>query len=130
MTASPASLGSSTMPSYLQSISISSNTNGQLNGLASDLSDLAIGDRPPPRKIRRRNALTVQDPHFPHIVPPPNSPVHDAFEDSSRLQALDEIVHRDFKLDDDEVVICSTNAEPKRKIAGAARAPNRLVGPR
>ena len=49
--------------------SLSSN---QMNGLATDLSDLAIGDRPPPRKIRRRNALTVQDPHFPHIVPPPN----------------------------------------------------------
>ena len=43
-----------------------------MNGLATDLSDLAIGDRPPPRKIRRRNALTVQDPHYPHVVPPPN----------------------------------------------------------
>ena len=47
--------------------SLSSN---QMNGLATDLSDLAIGDRPPPRKIRRRNALTVQDLHFPYIVPP------------------------------------------------------------
>lgn len=81
------------MPAYL-----GNSGPNQLNGLASDLSEMVIGDRPPPRKIRRRNALTVQDPHFPYIVPPPNSPVHDAFEDSSRLQALDEIVHRDFSL--------------------------------
>ena len=62
---------------------------------------MAIGDRPPPRKIRRRNALTVQDPHYPHVVPPPNSPVRDPFEDSSRMQALDENVRRDFTIEDD-----------------------------
>lgn len=100
-----------------QSISLSSN---QLNGLASDLSEMAIGDRPPPRKIRRRNALTVQDPHYPHVVPPPNSPVHDPFEDSSRMQALDEIVHRDFTIEDDSRFI----GEPtKRKVAGKSKGP-------
>lgn len=109
--------------------SLSSN---QMNGLATDLSDLAIGDRPPPRKIRRRNALTVQDPHFPHIVPPPNSPTHDAFEDSSRLQVLDEIVHRDFKHDNTSTTSSSSSVysscplppattEPKRKIAANRR---------
>ena len=96
---------------YFQSISLSGSN--QLNGLASDLSEMAIGDRPPPRKIRRRNALTVQDPHYPLVVPPPNSPVHDAFEDSSRMQALDEIVHRDFTIEDEPYI-----GEPKRKIAG------------
>eukprot|EP00093_Oithona_nana_P009641 09641.XXX_464381_465129_1 [CDS] Oithona nana genome sequencing. len=99
-----------------QSISLSSN---QLNGLASDLSEMAIGDRPPPRKIRRRNALTVQDPHYPHVVPPPNSPVHDPFEDSSRMQALDEIVRRDFTIEDDTRLI----DEPRRKIAGKSKGP-------
>ena len=55
---------------------------------------------------------------FPFIY----SPVHDAFEDSSRLQALDEIVHRDFKLDDTTnnttptYYSCPVPAEPKRKI--------------
>ena len=95
-----------------------------MNGLASDLSDLAIGDhRPPPRKIRRRNALTVQDPHYPLIGPPPNSPVHDAFEDSSRLQALDEIVRRDFNLDEDG----PCHGCPKRKLPGGNRV---TIGPR
>jgi len=117
----------STTSSYFQSISPLSSTANQLNGLASDLSDLAIGDRPPPRKIRRRNALTVQDPHFPLIVPPPNSPVHDAFEDSSRLQALDEIVHRDFSLTDDPNALTHPGgSEPKRKMALNRRA----TGPR
>jgi len=117
----------STTSSYFQSISPLSSTANQLNGLASDLSDLAIGDRPPPRKIRRRNALTVQDPHFPLIVPPPNSPVHDAFEDSSRLQALDEIVHRDFSLTDDPNALTHPGGnEPKRKMALNRRA----TGPR
>lgn len=113
---------------YFHSLS----SNSQMNGLATDLSDLAIGDRPPPRKIRRRNALTVQDPHFPpHIVPPPNSPVHDAFEDSSRLQALDEIVHRDFKLDDTPSPYYSCplpNPEPKRKLAANRRRGPTLPG--
>merc|ERR1711997_126237 len=112
------SLNCNTTSSYFQSISLSSTAN-QLNGLASDLSDLAIGDRPPPRKIRRRNALTVQDPHYPLIVPPPNSPVHDPFEDSSRMQALDEIVRRDFTIDDDTRLI----DEPRRKIAGKSKGP-------
>ena len=111
----------STMPTYFQTFSLSNNSSNQLNGLASDLSDLAIGDRPPPRKIRRRNALTVQDPHYPLMVPPPNSPVHDAFEDSSRLQALDEIVHRDFTFEDDSSNSSATSAEPKRKLAASRR---------
>lgn len=105
-----------------------------MNGLASDLSEMAIGDRPPPRKIRRRNALTPKDPHYPYIVPPPNSPVHDAFEDSSRLQALDEIVHRDFALEDgnpssESVFLFSTDAHdaPKRKLASGRRI---VCGPR
>ena len=112
---------SSKMPSYFQSYPLSSAN--QLNGLASDLSDLAIGDRPPPRKIRRRNALTVQDPHYPVMVQPPNSPVHDAFEDSSRLQALDEIVHRDFTFEDEfsNNSNISTSNEPKRKLAASRR---------
>lgn len=113
-----------TTSSYFQSISLSSTAN-QLNGLASDLSDLAIGDRPPPRKIRRRNALTVQDPHYPLIVPPPNSPVHDCpFEDSSRLQALDEIVHRDFSLSEDpnNATGGPGGSQPKRKLASNRRA--------
>jgi len=119
------SLNCNTTSSYFRSISLSSTAN-QLNGLASDLSDLAIGDRPPPRKIRRRNALTVQDPHYPLIVPPPNSPVHDPFEDSSRLQALDEIVHRDFSLSEEPSVMCSS--EPKRKLASNRHNPS--IGPR
>jgi len=119
------SLNCNTTSSYFRSISLSSTAN-QLNGLASDLSDLAIGDRPPPRKIRRRNALTVQDPHYPLIVPPPNSPVHDPFEDSSRLQALDEIVHRDFSLSEEPSAMCSS--EPKRKLASNRQNPN--IGPR
>jgi len=119
------SLNCNSTSSYFQSISHISSTANQLNGLASDLSDLAIGDRPPPRKIRRRNALTVQDPHYPLIVPPPNSPVHDPFEDSSRLQALDEIVHRDFSLSEEPSAMCSN--EPKRKLA--SKNPNR-IGPR
>ena len=105
------------MPNYFQSISLSSSN--PLNGLATDLSEMAIGDRPPPRKIRRRNALTPTDPHYPLVVPPPNSPVHDAFEDSSRMQALDEIVHRDFTVEDD----CYVIGEPKRKIAGKSKGP-------
>jgi len=114
------SLNCNTTSSYFQSISLSSTAN-QLNGLASDLSDLAIGDRPPPRKIRRRNALTVQDPHYPLIVPPPNSPEHDCpFEDSSRLQALDEIVHRDFSLSEDPNN--AGGSQPKRKLASNRRA--------
>merc|ERR1712156_697505 len=117
-TSSQPSLNCNSTSSYFQSISLSSTAN-QLNGLSSDLSDLAIGDRPPPRKIRRRNALTVQDPHYPLIVPPPNSPVHDPFEDSSRLQALDEIVHRDFSLSEEPSVMCSS--EPKRKLASNRR---------
>ena len=117
-TSSQPSLNCNTTSSYFQSISLSSTAN-QLNGLASDLSDLAIGDRPPPRKIRRRNALTVQDPHYPLIVPPPNSPVHDPFEDSSRLQALDEIVHRDFSLSEESPTMCFS--EPKRKLASNRR---------
>ena len=119
------SLNCNSTSSYFQSISLSSTAN-QLNGLASDLSDLAIGDRPPPRKIRRRNALTVQDPHYPLIVPPPNSPVHDPFEDSSRLQALDEIVHRDFSLSEEPSAMCSS--EPKRKLASNRQNPS--IGPR
>lgn len=106
-----------------------------MNGLASDLSEMAIGDRPPPRKIRRRNALTPKDPHYPYLVPPPNSPVHDPFEDSSRLQALDEIVHRDFALEDgsscssvESLSLYSSDSHdaPKRKLAGGRR----LCGPR
>ena len=114
---------------FFPSNSNASNSN-PMNGLASDLSEMAIGDLPPPRKIRRRNALTVQDPHYPLIVPPPNSPVHDAFEDSSRLQALDEIVHRDFSFDDPENLAPgapgSCGSEPKRKLASGRR----LIGPK
>jgi len=119
------SLNCNSTSSYFRSISLSSTAN-QLNGLASDLSDLAIGDRPPPRKIRRRNALTVQDPHYPLIVPPPNSPVHDPFEDSSRFQALDEIVHRDFSLSEEPSAMCSS--EPKRKLASNRQ--NLSIGPK
>ena len=58
------------------------------------------------------------------------SPTHDAFEDSSRLQALDEIVHRDFKHENNSTTSSSTvysscplppATEPKRKIAANRR---------
>ena len=53
------------------------------------------------------------------------SPVHEtSFEDSSRLQALDEIVHRDFKLEETPSPIYSyplPSLEPKRKMAGNRR---------
>ena len=69
--------------------------------------------------------MTVQDPHYPLIVPPPNSPVHDCpFEDSSRLQALDEIVHRDFSLSEDpnNATGGPGGSQPKRKLASNRRA--------
>ena len=62
--------------------------------------------------------------------PPFFSPTHDAFEDSSRLQALDEIVHRDFKHENNSTTSSSTvysscplppATEPKRKIAANRR---------
>jgi hypothetical protein len=100
---------------------LSQQTSSQLNCLATDLSEMALADRPPPRKIRRRNALTVQDAHYPITLPPPNSPIHDAFEDSSRLQALDEIIHRDFSYEDGEPNTYCGPYVPKRKLPGKRR---------
>ena len=58
-------------------------------------------------------------------MPPPNSPVHDCpFEDSSKLQALDEIVHRDFSLSEDpnNATGGPGGSQPKRKLASNRRA--------
>ena len=62
-----------------------------------------------------------------HFFPSIFSATPDAFEDSSRLQALDEIVHRDFKHENNSTSTTSSSsvysscplpptAEPKRKI--------------
>ena len=68
--------------------------------------------------------------HFLHFFSLFFSPTHDAFEDSSRLQALDEIVHRDFKHENNSTTSSSTvysscplppATEPKRKIAANRR---------
>ena len=68
------------------------------NTLSENLAELNLhDDRPKPTKIRRRNALTILDQHFPN----PNSmqnnsnplveasnPAYDAFESASLLQSL------------------------------------------
>ena len=72
--------------------------NSVTNSLSQNLADLNIrDDRPRPTKIRRRNALTILDQHFPStiangtpsILEPPKS-AFDAFQGASLLQSLNE----------------------------------------
>ena len=75
--------------------------NSVTNSLSKNLSELNIrDDRPRPTKIRRRNALTILDQHFPNpstmtngttppIIEPPKS-AFDAFQGASLLQSLNE----------------------------------------
>merc|ERR1719242_404515 len=70
------------------------------NSLSKNLSELNLrDDRPRPTKIRRRNALTILDQHFPNpnsikngtspLIETPCSTV-DAFEGASLLQSINE----------------------------------------
>ena len=69
------------------------------NSLTENLSELNIrDDRPRPTKIRRRNALTILDQHFPNpntvkkptsLIESQNSPI-DAFEGASLLQCIEQ----------------------------------------
>ena len=69
------------------------------NSLSENLSELNIrDDRPRPTKIRRRNALTILDQHFPNpntvkkptpLIESQNSPL-DAFEGASLLQCIEQ----------------------------------------
>ena len=73
--------------------------NAATNSLTENLSELNIrDDRPRPTKIRRRNALTILDQHFPNpntvkkpttLLESPKTPV-DAFEGASLLESIEE----------------------------------------
>ena len=76
------------------------NDNSAANSLSKNLSELNLrDDRPRPTKIRRRNALTILDQHFPNpnsikngtspLIETPGSTV-DAFEGASLLQSINE----------------------------------------
>ena len=74
--------------------------NSATNSLSENLSELNLqDDRPRPTKIRRRNALTIFDKHFPNpntikngttpLIKTSNSAM-DAFESASLLQSLND----------------------------------------
>ena len=75
------------------------NDNAATNSLTDNLSELNIrDDRPRPTKIRRRNALTILDQHFPNpnsvkkptsLIESSNTPV-DAFQGASLLESIEE----------------------------------------
>ena len=75
------------------------NDNAATNSLTDNLSELNIRDeRPRPTKIRRRNALTILDQHFPNpnsvkkptsLIESSNTPV-DAFQGASLLESIEE----------------------------------------
>ena len=74
------------------------NDNAATNSLTDNLSELNIrDDRPRPTKIRRRNALTILDQHFPNpnSVKKPTSLIEsstpvDAFQGASLLESIEE----------------------------------------
>lgn len=91
----------------------SSSPSSFLTGLATDLSQLALTDQPPPRKVRRRNALTVQDLHY-----PPSASSENQFTQSTRMQCLDNVANAQFVMSKDDDMDSDFNWEHKRKVAG------------
>lgn len=104
------------------------NDNSVANSLSKNLSELNIrDDRPRPTKIRRRNALTILDQHFPNpntikngtspLLETPSS-TFDAFEGASLLQSINE-----QSSEQNGSLSCSVEfQQPKRKVPSASNS--------